>query len=87
MGGEWRLMRFDEAVDVNPPVPLERGSAYPFVDMQAVDPGSRTVEAVDLKEFTGGGSRFRNGDTLMARITPCLRMGRSLVFARQRTNR
>ena len=33
----WSAMPFDQAVQVNPAVRLERGSVYPFVDMQAVD--------------------------------------------------
>lgn len=82
MGGDgWRTMPFDQAVQVNPTVRLERGSVYPFVDMQAVDPGSRCVGPSELREFKGGGSRFMNGDTLMARITPCLENGKIARYA------
>jgi type I restriction enzyme S subunit len=73
MAGEgWRTMLFDEAVHVNPSVPVTRGTVYPFVDMQAVNPASCSVGPSERREFTGGGSRFIGGDTLMARITPCL---------------
>ncbi|HON93912.1 MAG TPA: restriction endonuclease subunit S [Sedimentisphaerales bacterium] len=77
----WSTMPFDQAVQVNPTVCLERGSVYPFVDMQAVDPGSRSVGPSELREFKGGGSRFINGDTLMARITPCLENGKIARYA------
>lgn len=80
-GDGWATMPFDQAVQVNPPIRLERGSAYPFVDMQAVDPGSRSVGPSEMREFKGGGSRFMNGDTLMARITPCLENGKIARFA------
>ena len=73
---EWTTMPFSEAVTVNPPVRLERGSCYPFVDMAAVNPGSRWSYAVAQRKFSGGGSRFQHGDTLMARITPCLENGK-----------
>ncbi len=72
MEGKWREVPFSEAVLINPPVRLERSELYPFVDMAAVDAGSRSVNSAEEREFKGGGSRFQDGDTLMARITPCL---------------
>lgn len=76
MGSEWQYMPFTEAVIVNPPVPLERGKTYPFVDMQAIDPSKPTVSPSREREFTGGGAKFEPFDTLMARITPCLENGK-----------
>ena len=67
---------FSEAVEINPPVVTKRGEIYPFVDMASVDPSSRSVAPVALRAFKGGGSRFLAGDTLMARITPCLENGK-----------
>ena len=69
-------MCFSEAVSVNPTVRLERGNAYPYVDMAAVTAGSRCAYAVEQRRFSGGGSRFEDGDTIMARITPCLENGK-----------
>jgi type I restriction enzyme S subunit len=80
MAGEWRQLAFSEAVLVNPPVQLERGGRYPFVDMGAVSPGARWAFAQEEREFCGGGSRFQHGDTLMARITPCLENGKIARF-------
>jgi type I restriction enzyme S subunit len=80
MAGEWRELPFSEAVLVNPSVQLERGSRYPFVDMGAVNPRSRCAYATEEREFSGGGSRFQHGDTLMARITPCLENGKIARF-------
>ena len=40
--------------------------------MAAVDPNSHWVYADDQREYSSGGARFQDGDTLMARITPCL---------------
>ena len=67
---------FSKAVDINPQVPMKRGETYPFVDMASVNPASRSAAPVALREFKGGGSRFQAGDTLMARITPCLENGK-----------
>ena len=73
---EWQSVPFSEAVLVNPPVRLQRGTEYPFVDMAAVNPGSRWAYAENQRGYSGGGSRFQDGDTLMARITPCLENGK-----------
>lgn len=76
MADEWRELRFSDAVLVNPAVRLARGGRYPFVDMGAVTPNSRCAYSREEREFSGGGSRFQHGDTLMARITPCLENGK-----------
>jgi type I restriction enzyme S subunit len=80
MAGEWRELPFSEAVMLNPSVQLERGRHYPFVDMGALSPGSRCAYATEERDFSGGGSRFQHGDTLMARITPCLENGKIARF-------
>jgi len=80
MTGEWRELMFSEAVFINPPVRLERGCQYPFVDMGAVSPGFRCAYANEKREFSGSGSRFQHGDVLMARITPCLENGKIARF-------
>ena len=51
MTGEWREMPFSEAVALNPAVQLKRGSEYPFVDMQAVNAGSRCVYPSERRSF------------------------------------
>ncbi|MDW8382526.1 MAG: nucleotidyltransferase domain-containing protein, partial [Verrucomicrobiota bacterium] len=58
---EWREMLFNDAVLINPPVALERGRSYPFVDMSALSPEFRYARATEEREFTGGGSRFQHG--------------------------
>lgn len=80
----WRDMPFAEAVLVNPTVRLERGREYPFVNMAAIDPGSRCVQETEQRKYTGGGSRFQDGDTLMARITPCLENGKIARYCKSR---
>ena len=80
MAAEWKEIPFSEAVLLNPTTPLKTGSVYPFVDMQAIAPGERGVRCSEHRAFTGGGSRFQNQDTLMARITPCLENGKIARF-------
>ena len=73
---QWREVTLSDAVQINPAVRLARGMVYPFVDMAALNPDSRSVSSTEEREFKGSGSRFQSGDTLMARITPCLENGK-----------
>src|SRR3989344_539131 len=72
----WRTVRLGDFASVNPPVRLERDKEYPFMDMTNVVPLSRTTNWLERKTFTGSGARFDEGDTLFARITPCLENGK-----------
>ncbi|MDD5688659.1 MAG: restriction endonuclease subunit S [Caldisericia bacterium] len=72
----WRKVKLGEFVNVNPSVSLQRGKEYPFLDMADVTPLSRTIDWQKRKVFNGSGARFENGDTLFARITPCLENGK-----------
>ena len=72
----WRHLPFNEAVLLNPTVRLERGVAYSFVSMADISADTRSVYPSEQRTFRSGGSRFQNGDTLMARITPCLENGK-----------
>lgn len=73
---DWQEMPFSEALQINPTVRLDRGSIYPYVDMASVNADSRNAGAIEERVFKGGGSKFQSGDTLMARITPCLENGK-----------
>jgi type I restriction enzyme S subunit len=73
---DWREVPLPEAIEVNPPRPLRKGQVAPYLDMANMPTRSaRALEVID-REF-GSGMRFKNGDTLVARITPCLENGKS----------
>jgi len=72
----WRKVKLGDFVEVNPAIKLQRGKEYPFLDMADVQPFSRTIKWQKNKVFKGSGARFKNGDTLFARITPCLENGK-----------
>lgn len=61
-------------VEVNPREPALPAEA-PFVPMDSVTPGVRWARATQQREGRGG-ARFRGGDILFARITPCLENGK-----------
>ena len=68
-------MNFLDKITLNPPVPLKKGIAYPFIEMANVGSYQREPENVDTKVYSSG-SRFADGDTIIARITPCLQNGK-----------
>lgn len=63
-------------VDFNPRTQLPRAGLMPFVDMAALPSAGRDIEQIVSREASSSGSKFRNGDTLLARITPCLENGK-----------
>ncbi len=73
---DWDEMAFSNAFEINPKIGLIKGKEYPFVDMQSLDSGTRSVESHQNREYSGGGSKFQHRDVLLARITPCLENGK-----------
>ncbi|WP_427392384.1 restriction endonuclease subunit S [Geobacillus icigianus] len=73
---KWIEGKLRDLVEVNPTVKLIKGEIYPFVSMDVIQPFYKPVEAKEEREFKSGGAKFENGDTLFARITPCLENGK-----------
>ena len=73
----WQRMPFSKAVEVNPRRAVARGTIAPFVDMAALPTETSEVIPCRVKPVGNGGSRFVNGDTLFARITPCTENGKT----------
>jgi type I restriction enzyme, S subunit len=72
----WRAAPLTNAIEVNPSRALKKGESAPYLDMGNMPTrAARALEVFD-REF-GSGMRFVNGDTLVARITPCLENGKT----------
>lgn len=72
----WRAVPLSDAVSINPPRQLARGHLAPYLDMANVPTRGFAVNKIAYRPFVSG-SRFRQGDTLIARITPCLENGKA----------
>jgi type I restriction enzyme S subunit len=72
----WSTGRLDEIVEFGPADPLRRGETAPYLEMAALPTSGSTSDAPVAREYASG-PRFRNGDTLLARITPCLENGKT----------
>ncbi len=69
--------RIGNCVTCNPSVKLEKGKIYPVIDIDKIIVGKKFVTNKESVIYEGqSGSKFENGDTLMARITPCLENGK-----------
>jgi len=72
---DWKTYRLSEFININPLVKLKANEKHSFVEMKDLDANLKTVIPSDFK-FLKGGAKFQNGDTLFARITPCLQNGK-----------
>ena len=72
----WTVCPLPECVDINPSRVLKKGAIAPYLDMANVPTHAARVDNVVPRAF-GSGSKFINGDTLLARITPCLENGKT----------
>ena len=72
----WRMVALPDAFDINPSRALKKGTIGAYLDMASLATSGHCVQPPVQREF-GSGTRFRNGDTLLARITPCLENGKS----------
>lgn len=72
---EWRTYKLGDFAEINPKITLKRGQEYSFVEMKNLDATFKYVSPSIKKELKGG-SKFQTGDTLFARITPCLENGK-----------
>jgi type I restriction enzyme S subunit len=72
----WKAVPLPEAVEVNPRRTLKSGSIAPYLDMKNLPTRGHSAEEVVERVFSSG-TKFQNGDTLLARITPCLENGKT----------
>ncbi|WP_157642363.1 restriction endonuclease subunit S [Burkholderia ubonensis] len=74
-----RPIRLDSLAHINPARRVKKGAPIPFVEMAALPQYGRDIErkSLQIRHAKGAGSHFKNGDTLLARITPCLENGKT----------
>ena len=73
---KWRKKQLQEIAFLKPTENLKKGDIAPNIPMANIKEFQRDVVKIDYGEFRGG-TKFRNGDTLLAKITPCLENGKT----------
>ena len=71
----WTTKKLSEIAYINPKESIGKGVVAKKVPMDKLQPFCRDIPEFVLEEYKGG-TKFRNGDTIMARITPCLENGK-----------
>jgi len=77
---EWVMKKLKDIANFNPRESLAKGVVAKKVAMDKLQPFCRDIPGYELEPFSGG-TKFRNGDTIMARITPCLENGKTAKVA------
>lgn len=75
----WDRKPLGEMATLDPSIPLSKSAKEPrFVAMEALSEHSMLVDVYHAERRKArGGSRFQNGDSLLARISPCLENGKT----------
>ncbi len=72
----WDVVSAADAVEVNPKVKVPKEGAKPFVPMGCLSAVNMLISNIETRAGNSG-TKFQNGDTLFARITPCLENGKT----------
>lgn len=72
----WKWGQLKNLVDLNPTERIKKGELSSYVEMANLPTRGPSISNVALRKFKSG-TKFRNGDTLLARITPCLENGKT----------
>jgi type I restriction enzyme, S subunit len=79
----WTIAALSRILQVNPKRVVPKGTDAPYIEMQDL-PTAGPVVFHERERPPAGGSRFQNGDTLLARLTPCLENGKAGMVANLR---
>lgn len=78
----WTRCALGDLIDFNPKVSLSKERKKQSVPMSALSTSSMTLDMAEVYTTeSNAGSKFQNGDTLLARITPCLENGKTAFVA------
>lgn len=72
---DWELKKISEIAEFNPQESIKKGQLAKKIAMEKLIPYCKQIPSYELCNFNGG-TKFRNEDTIMARITPCLENGK-----------
>lgn len=74
----WRLSQLDNVIEFDPKIKLDKDRIKQSIPMSALSTSSMVLNEAEFGlAQSNAGSKFQNGDTLLARITPCLENGKT----------
>ena len=72
----WEVRPVCDMLEINPRRSLKKGAVAPYLDMKNMPTDGHVAKDVIARVFKSG-AKYVNGDTLLARITPCLENGKT----------
>jgi type I restriction enzyme S subunit len=72
----WEVVKSSDCIEINPSTRVDKKKPKPYVDMGGLSESSMIIESKEFRTCNNG-AKYRNGDTLFARITPCLENGKT----------
>ncbi|MGG4011508.1 restriction endonuclease subunit S [Bacillus smithii] len=73
---DWKEVQLKDVILFNPRESIKKGTMAKKISMDKLAPYQKKITGFDYAEFKSG-TKFKNGDTLLARITPCLENGKT----------
>ena len=74
----WAYRRADEVIDFNPMLKTRNQTEFTIIPMEALSTNSMVLDSsCFVRQDSISGRRSQNGDTLLAKITPCLENGKT----------
>jgi len=73
----WKKVKLGEVAIINPKESLKKGIIAKKVPMEALQPFTKKIQFFIFENYNGG-VKFKNCDTLVARITPSLENGKTV---------
>ena len=76
----YKKIKLSDFVYMNPTERLPKGTIARKISMDQIEPYKKFAFSTDYEPYSGG-AKFRNEDTIMARITPCLENGKTAYIS------
>ena len=77
---DWKEGTLGDVIDFNPIYRIPKGGSAPYLEMKNVSTSTFNPEHWYYRDLTSG-MKFQNGDSIIARITPCLENGKTSFIA------
>lgn len=73
---KWKQTSIGEFIEFNPRETIAKNTVVKKIPMEKLTPWERKIKGYEIVDYQNG-PKFRNGDTIVAKITPCLENGKT----------
>src|SRR5690606_2387544 len=74
----WKQISIGDFIDFNPSETIAKGVVARKIGMDKLGTFQRKINGSEFVAYSAG-PKFRNGDTIVAKITPCLENGKTAL--------